>query len=562
MARHATRRGSGKRERTAAPGADGATPGQALRGASRRFREVDVLALLVVALMVWYTWLARNALNPDGVSYLDLSAALRRGDFAAFVQGYWSPLYPMLIALGGAVTGAGRGGLVAIAHIINGVAALAALTTVWWWGRRSPGPYAGRALIAAFLLASAGLPRIEAVTPDLLLFAAIVAIGYELLVHRGERWLLLGVLFGVAFAAKTSTWPWLLVAVPVRWLAWPAQRRAVWRATAVGAVLALGWIVPMSVKYQRPTFGSAARLNYCWYLERCDSRSPDTHTGMHRDYHSITVADTLPIRWVTYDTTAHWTYPPWSDPTAWNAGVTSVHRAVPCAACHIAYWIDEAGYVFGLWLLPLLAGVIVPLVVIARRRGMWSELGSGSRDAAAVMVLGVIGLLQFVAVHAEPRLIAPFGMLLAIGAVEWLTRRWSSDAPPRGVLPQLLSLVGLGAAIGVGIPRVREGLRSSGRIATVANDIQGTAERLRERGIDPRRIVVIGPVLPVEPSIYIAGAEVVAQIPPRSAIALGLLGPEVESQVVARLFSHEAAVAWLTSSNGGVTIAIIPPPPP
>ncbi len=523
---------------------------------------MDVLAALAVALLVWYTWLARNALNPDGVSYLDLGAALRRGDLAAFVQGYWSPLYSMLIAAAGAATHAGRIGLVAIAHIINGAAALAALAIVWWWGRRYPGPYAGRALIAAFLLASAGLPRIEAVTPDLLLFAAVVAIAYELLAHRGERWLLLGVLFGVAFAAKTSTWPWLLVAVPIRWLAWPAERRQVWRSTAVGAALALCWIVPMSLKYHRPTVGSAARLNYCWYIEQCDTRSPDTHTGMHRDYRSITVGDTLQLRWVTYDTASHWTYPPWSDPTNWNAGVVTGHKAAPCMGCHITYWIDEAGYVFGLWLMPLLAAVLAPLAFIARRRGMWHELHAQARDAGGVMLLGGIGLLQFVAVHAEPRLIAPFGMLLAVGGIDWLARRWTTDPPPRGTLPLVLSLLGLGAAIGFGIPRVREGVRSSTRIAHVASDIVGTAQRLQARGIGTRRIVVIGPVLPVEPSIYIAGAEVVAQIPPRSAMALGMLGPQTEAEVVARLFGGTASVAWLTRADGAVTIAIIPPPAP
>ncbi len=527
-----------------------------------RLREVDVLAVLAVALLVWYTWLARNALNPDGVSYLDLAAALRRGDLAAFVQGYWSPLYSLLIAAAGAVAHAGRTGLVAIAHIINGAATFAALAIVWWWGRRYPGPYAGRALIAAFLLASAGLPRIEAVTPDLLLFAAIIAIGYELLVHCGERWLLLGVLFGAAFAIKTSTWPWLLVAVPIRWLAWPAGRRHGWRSTAVGAALALCWIVPMSLKYHRPTVGSAARLNYCWYLDRCDTRSPDTHTGRHQDYRTVTVSDTLQLTWVAYDTTAHWTYPPWSDPTAWNAGVISQHQAVPCVACHVTYWFDEAGYVFGLWLLPLLAGVLAPLALIARRRGMWHELHTQARDAGGVMLLGLIGLLQFVAVHAEPRLIAPFGMLLAVGAVDWLARRWTVAPLPHGRLPMLLSLLGLGAAIGFGIPRIREGLRSSARIATVAADIQGTARRLQDRGFDTRRIVVIGPVLPVEPSIYIAGAEVVAQVPPQSAIVLGRLGPQAEAQIVSRLFGGEAAVAWLTRDNGAVTIAIIPPPPP
>src|SRR4029077_477258 len=101
----------------------------------------------------------------------------------------------------------------------------------------------------AYMLCSAGLPRIEAVTPDVLLLAIAVWLSYEFLVHHSRRWLLVGVLLGLAFLAKTSSWPWLLVALPIRlWAAGDAPaRRPVWWSTLVCGGLVLTWVVPVGL---------------------------------------------------------------------------------------------------------------------------------------------------------------------------------------------------------------------------------------------------------------------------------------------------------------------------
>src|SRR5688572_9717616 len=50
-----------------------------------------VLAL-TISLAHWHT------MNPDALSYLEVGEAWWRGDFGNAVNGYWSPLYPILIA--------------------------------------------------------------------------------------------------------------------------------------------------------------------------------------------------------------------------------------------------------------------------------------------------------------------------------------------------------------------------------------------------------------------------------------------------------------------------------
>src|SRR6266404_1109841 len=45
-------------------------------------------------------WVGRFAMNPDGVSYLDIGDALWRGDWHMALNAYFSPLYPALLGLG------------------------------------------------------------------------------------------------------------------------------------------------------------------------------------------------------------------------------------------------------------------------------------------------------------------------------------------------------------------------------------------------------------------------------------------------------------------------------
>ena len=54
------------------------------------------LSLLIGAVSAWLT---RAEMNPDGISYLDLSDRWMAGDFRGVVNAYWSPLYPALLAV-------------------------------------------------------------------------------------------------------------------------------------------------------------------------------------------------------------------------------------------------------------------------------------------------------------------------------------------------------------------------------------------------------------------------------------------------------------------------------
>jgi hypothetical protein len=526
----------------------------------RKIGEPELLAAIAALVCALHAWLAGYALNPDGVSYLDLAGAVSSGDWSAFVQGYWSPLYPALIGLIAPLSGRDPGAMVVLAHAINGAAAIAAIGLLWWWSRDIQRPRYSRALIATLLLISAGLPRIEAVTPDVLLLALLAWIGYELLVHHGRRWLQLGILLGIAFLSKTSTWPWLLLAVPLRTWGAPdsTARRDILLSSAVCAAVMLVWIVPISSKAGHFTLGSAGRLNRCWYLDACDSRTPDTHMGRHVAYRELESDSTHRITWAEFSAGTRWTYAPWSDPTAWEAGIITKTSSPPTGGELISYWGRQARNSFGLWLAPVLLGVLLPWTLLAWGPDTKRRLLK-NRPVVTTALLGLAGVIQFILIHSEPRLIAPFGLLFVLALLHGLS---PSEAPKDRFPPAaslVLSLLGLVVAAGFAVPRLKEGFTSRPRINRVIASIGFTNSSLAANGVSQERLVILGPSLPVEAAAYLSGSRIVGQLLPGSVEAITRMPPDEQRTILATLFGGKAQVAWLTTPGGGVTMVMIPP---
>jgi len=541
-----------RRHRVAPSSADQAGPDLPARGPADGWVWAAAVALIAVTSV--NAWNNRYVLNPDGVSYLDLAERLSAGDWGAFVQGYWSPVYPALLALVSAVGGHAPTALLTAAHALNALAVVGTIVLLWWWGRRSGGSLFTLAAFAALFLVSSGFPRIEAVTPDSLLLALIAWLGYELLVRQGTRWWSTGLLFGAIFLVKTSAWPWFLASIPLRLVGarGAGARAAVWRSIPVTVAVMLFWVVPMSVKAGHPTLGSAGRLNYCWYIDACDSRSPDTHQGRHVAYRDLALDSTRSITWAEFDA-ERWTYAPWSDPTAWDAGILTRRSSAPVAGELVSYWGRQAGRTFALWLLPMLAGVLLPWALFewrAERRRWWIDEG---RPVLAVLLLGLAGIVQFILIHAEPRLLAPYGMLLALAVLHR-----GSDLPRERVAR--------GAAVGIGTllvawfgyGKVREGIDTGRQLDQIVATMAATNAEMAGDGISQRRLVILGPAFPVVSGAYLSGSRIIAQVPPASAAVLDRLPVEQRRAVLRELFGGRAQVAWRSDAEKSATFVMIP----
>jgi hypothetical protein len=525
-------------------------------------REIDILAGIAALICIVFFFLSAGALNPDGVSYLDLATAIQHGDWSHFVQGYWSPLLPLIIGATGSIAGLAGPQLIAVAHVLNLIVALGGLAVIWRWARRSTAPLFGRAAIAAYMLCSAGLPRIEAVTPDVLLLTITVWLSYELLANKGTRWLVVGALLGLAFLAKTSAWPWLVIGIPLRlWAAGnPEARWRAWGSTLVCAAVMLTWVIPMTIKYGHPTLGSSGRLNYSWYIRANSSRMPDTDRGRNLAYQSVPVGKGRLVTVATFDDAAHWTYQPWGDPTAWEQKVVTQTGHMPSVLQIIGYWFRLACLIVGLWFGPLIVAVLLPTWALLRRRGMTSELVTTQRDALAVMLLGSLGVLQFAVVHAEPRLIAPFGAMLALGLISWCTAARGPQLAQRRSLVRLgLAWIGVVAALGFAVFRVGEGVNSYSRLRGVTKQLDDLRARLISAGQPNVPLAIVGPAAPVLASAYWIGARIVMQVPPAYAELIATLPSDQQSQMLLSLFSGKVAMIWQTTANGGMRMLLVPP---
>jgi hypothetical protein len=510
---------------------------------------LDAAAALVALLCVALSWAARGNLNVDGAAYLDLAHRLIAGDVAAFVQGYWSPVYPMLLAAVVGITGATGGAAIAAAHALNACIALTAVAMLWREARTRQDVTLGVLTLTAFLLASARTVRVDAVTPDLLLLLVVMGFGIELLRTDGSRPARLGLWAGAAFLVKTSVWPWLIVAAIVG--ANAARNHAVWRrrlagAVAIAALPVVLWTAAVSADEGRVTLGSSGRLNACWYLLSCDGRTPDTHQGEHREYHDWLIGAESRARVATFVDT-RWTYAPWSDPSAWQAGLLTQERQSPTSWELAAYAGTQLGLVIGIWMAFLIVGVMLPTALTTRAApGVRALMRS---PAGAAILLGALGVLQFVAVHAEPRLIAPFVMLLALGFISW---RLGGVRRP---LHLPVAGVGLAVALLIGTWHLRDQAMVSASSALRTSQIEGTLLPMRA----PHRVAVVGPVLPMMPDLYRARAVVVAQVIQPDPAGLAAWPPAAQAALAGRLRGLGVTTLWISRGRDAYRIVPLEP---
>src|SRR5919201_823276 len=65
---------------------------------TNRVERVRVIAWSVLLLLAaLQSWIFRHNVQPDGIAYLDLSDAVVSGRFHELLNGYWSPVYPILV---------------------------------------------------------------------------------------------------------------------------------------------------------------------------------------------------------------------------------------------------------------------------------------------------------------------------------------------------------------------------------------------------------------------------------------------------------------------------------
>lgn len=393
-------------------------------------------------------WMARDGMNPDGVAYLDASDVYLAGGWPAMQSGYWSPLYPTLLAVGRLIGGADAARELGVAQAVNLVVFLLAFVSLEFLIRsarettleRSPGAppndMAWRVLVyALFAWATVGWIRVGMVTPDMCVAAIMFAaagVCLRLVSGRGG-WgsaIALGILLGLGYLTKAALFPIGLVVLAT--MAVVMHRHGgVQRALVAGGIFLL--ISAPQIAYAsrlegRATFGDVGRLSYLWFVAgvpgAVSSSFPLPAELPSPALRGQTVAPLDPERGEhprVYDIDAPipGTLPVWYDAGYWYRGVVAPIyplRLVRTAVRHARVYLEMFGFLLVGGLAAACAG---PLSVRAFR---------AARPSAVLVVPALAALGMYALVTIQPRYVASFALLAFAGlvppwAVDALTRR-------------------------------------------------------------------------------------------------------------------------------------------
>lgn len=393
------------------------------------------LRILVLGAGLLLSWSERYSFDEDGLSYLDISDGAFTGHASLFVNAYWSPAYPAVLALlRPVVSFVTRREIVGI-HLINVVFlgfAWAAFEAVFGvlgkvlLGRGAREDSGGAAQRDAgnlsfvflglvflwFFTRHIGLGR---TTPDLLLCGVLLlAFREALLVVHGQNsgaFLRLGVILGLAYLTKAVVFP---VAVftyflcGIAFLRRPGRRAALLSGLLAFAVISGVWIAALSIQKERLTFGDTARLTYAWYVNGARNyfHWQGEKDGLGVARHSTRLLMRSPEVFAFGGVFPTATFPPWLDPSYWNEGLRPRMEIGPWARHAVAQLRSLRRVVFDGF------GAVVATCLIA----LWVLLGSpfsahGDESRQARLAIAAMPLFAVVLLclsHINGRLAGPF----------------------------------------------------------------------------------------------------------------------------------------------------------
>ncbi len=392
-------------------------------------REVPLIAALgSLSLVIGAVsaWLSRSDMNPDGISYLDLSDRWLAGDFHGLVNGYWGPLYPALLAVVRLVLHPAIAFEFRAVHVANFAAFVLGLLTFTLFIReliaRSPWTRNQRAAAIVwgyglFLWSSITQVTVGVVTPDLLLSAFTWLLAFLILKAATDKPVFsvaLGATAALAFLTKSVMFP---IAIPVLCAGLPERRklRAAGLSILAFACLAGPWIGALSQQKGRLTFGDTGKLAYALFINdvayytHWQGLPANSGTPVHP---TRRIFDNPPL--FEFNGPIKATYPPWFDPSYWNEGM----RTHFDLRGHVRASIETAKTYYVLFTKTqwAFAGLVILLIVNGRRRVSGDALRIG---IPALLALGLYGVL-----HVEGRYVGPFMVLLFLAMLRTVDVDW------------------------------------------------------------------------------------------------------------------------------------------
>ncbi len=463
-------------------------------------------------------FIGRHAMNPDGISYIDIARTAMLAGPRGLINGYWSPGYPALIAAVMRMTRPVAAAEFPVVHALNFMIFVAslwawrALLQSWInepsygdsrWGRTR------QALIplgfGIFILMTLAATPLSLVTPDLAALGTtvLIAVWYQRL-RTSADWtaaLLLGAFCALGFWMKTVMFPigaLLLVLLMLFPPPIPRARAKVLAAVAAWLALSAPLIVLVSIRVGRLSYGETGRVNYASHVLRedaVDEGTPYSPALVHPP--RVLLVQPRIIEFgspITATYAIHFDQSYWAEGTPVRFALGPQVRALAKNAVEYArQWLFEY---------PVVLAALIGLAVFSR-----APRRDASTFAAYVLVYwGAAWLALYAAIHVETRLTAPAFLLLAA----LLARRLSLGTSPRAAFAVSAVLAGFVA------------VKSAGQAWTIAEQLRNPetppylelAAALGELGLTPgSQIAVVGARDAYQAAYaHAAGLRVVAEI--------------------------------------------------
>lgn len=415
-----------------------------------RPRLEPVLLLASIALGFFHTWLGRYAMDPDGMSYLDLGQSFFRRDWAHAINAYWSPLYPLTIGLFLGLIKPSLKREFPVARLVNAGVFLFALFAFWFllhaliaFGRLRSGTLAPDDAVplpewmmvllgySTFLWIALEVNPPWEMTPDLAVMG-ILCLAAGILLHLRPsdkiwRFALLGLVLGTGYWTKAILFPLGLVILATAYW-WkrslPGWVQRIFVAALVFLCVSAPLIVLLSRQKGRLTFGDSGRLNYAWFV------SPRT---FWRNWQGEVPGSGVPLHptrqllrhppLFEFDGPVVGTYPPWTDPSYWNEGLRwhfelkpQLERLSTTAASEVRLLVrTRPDLVVGVTILAMLSGgswfsslwELWPLIAIsAFGMGIYLPMFENDRYLGGFVLIFFLTLLTAVRLRPEPQKLA------------------------------------------------------------------------------------------------------------------------------------------------------------
>jgi hypothetical protein len=382
-------------------------------------------------------WARRHDVIPDAVSYIEIAQTAQRSGIHGFVNAYWSPLYPALLALTFRIVHPSLFWESTVVHLLT-------LPLLWLNllcfeffvaeamraqqipsdrapSRRLPPCMLWPLAYVLFIWCYQFWLRSDLTSPDFLVAAAAyLATAILLRIRAGDdRWpsfAVLGFVLGLGYLAKTVMFPIAFVFLAAAALLVKSLRSAFPRlllAVAIFLMICAPLATALSESKGRFTFGDNGAINYAEFvngvLPKFDHWQAD-QPGTGVPAHPTRKVSQVPALF-EFATPIAGSYPPWYDPSYWYDGVRTHFslREQTLALLHsLRLYVRLFSQTGALYL------ALVAFLILVKQSGGW---GSGSRRYWAIWLPCWAALLMYGLVNVEPRYVAWAALMLMIAAL-------------------------------------------------------------------------------------------------------------------------------------------------